>query len=360
MPEDADLARELLPLPPSSWYLTGYLVSVFAPSKVKARDAEEEMDDGADGAGADEVAPPERTARRSFCRPPCGLSLLLEPGTHMIEAEVSWGEYRREVNEQGLEDDEAPVTADLRTEAEPKKPAHQRHAWRRQPRSEPLLIELPETDVPEIRMPVPNGDGLEVSALARSTKIPTESGLRDALAVSVFVVNRRFSLGEGSGEESIAFQVRLELRSPAILPRYDCRGYASDDWDERLADLHYRDVAEHAVGHNASVECVGEQVDGGCTAVRTSWLPKAMVGRTEPRQIAPEAMFRMATLGALPDADAARTLADAPDRAVPAMDRGPETGACEPLRPPARGGGGAVGPRWPRRQAHGRRDRCAQ
>ena len=70
MPEDADLARELLPLPPSSWYLAGYLVSVFAPSKVKARDAEEEMDDGADGAGADEVAPPERTARRSFCRPP--------------------------------------------------------------------------------------------------------------------------------------------------------------------------------------------------------------------------------------------------------------------------------------------------
>ena len=308
MPEDADLARELLPLPPSSWYLTGYLVSVFAPSKVKARDAEEEMDDGADGAGADDVAPPERTARRSFLPSSCGLSLLLEPGTRTIEAEVSWGEYRREVNEQGLEDDEAPVTADLRTGAEPRKPAHQRHAWRRQPRSEPLRIELPEAGVPAIRMPVPSGDGLEVSALVRSTKIPTESGLRDALAVSVFVVNRRFSLGEGSGEESIAFQVRLELRSPAILPRYDCRGYASDDWDERLADLHYRDVAEHAVGHNASVECVGEQVDGGCAAVRTSWLPKAMVGRTEPRQIAPEAMFRMATLGALPDADAARTL----------------------------------------------------
>lgn len=133
MPEDADLARELLPLPPSSWYLTGYLVSVFAPSKVKARDAEEEMDDGTDGAGADDVAPPERTARRSFLPSSCGLSLLLEPGIRTIEVVVSWGEYRREVNEQGLEDDEAPVTADLRTEAEPKKPAHQRHAWRRQP-----------------------------------------------------------------------------------------------------------------------------------------------------------------------------------------------------------------------------------
>ena len=92
MPEDADLARELLPLPPSSWYLTGYLVSVFAPSKVKARDAEEEMDDGADSGGADDVAPPERTARRSFLPSSCGLSLLLEPGTRTIEAEVSWGE----------------------------------------------------------------------------------------------------------------------------------------------------------------------------------------------------------------------------------------------------------------------------
>lgn len=107
MPEDADLACELLPLPPSSWYLTGYLVSVFAPSKVKARDAEEEMDDGADGAGADDVAPPERTARRSILPSSCGLSLLLEPGTKTIEAEVSWGEYRREVHEQGLEDEEA-------------------------------------------------------------------------------------------------------------------------------------------------------------------------------------------------------------------------------------------------------------
>ena len=141
-------------------------------------------------------------------------------------------------------------------------------------------------------MPVPNGDGLEVSALARSTKIPTENGLRDALAVSVFVVNRRFSLGEGSGEESIAFQVRLELRSPAILPRYDCRGYASDDWDERLADLHYRDVAEHAVGHNASVECVGEQMDGGCAAVRTPWLPNADGRAAEPHENRAGSRFR--------------------------------------------------------------------
>lgn len=309
MPEDADLACELLPLPPSSWYLTGYLVSVFAPSKVKARDAEEEMDDGADGAGADDVAPPERTARRSILPSSCGLSLLLEPGTKTIEAEVSWGEYRREVHEQGLEDEEAPAMADLEEEAaEPKKLARQRHAWRRKPRQEGLRIELPEAGEPVMRMPVPNADGLEVSVLARSTKVPTESGLRDALAVSVFVVNRRFSLGDDSGEESIAFQVRLELRSPAILPRYDCRGYASDDWDERLADLHYRDVAEHAVGHNVSVECVGEEPGGGCPGVRTSWLPKAMVERTEPRQIAPEAMFRMATLGALPDAGAARAL----------------------------------------------------
>lgn len=33
-----------------------------------------------------------------------------------------------------------------------------------------------------------------------------------------------------------------------FIPRHDLRGVESGDWDERLADLQYRDACEFAVG----------------------------------------------------------------------------------------------------------------
>jgi hypothetical protein len=102
----------------------------------------------------------------------CGLSLLLESGTRELEAEASWGEYRREVDEQGLEDAETPIAVDVREQSEPRKPGHQRHAWRREPRREPFGIELPDGGTPALKVQVPNSDGLEVSVLVRSTKVP--------------------------------------------------------------------------------------------------------------------------------------------------------------------------------------------
>jgi hypothetical protein len=41
---DAALVNEVLPDPPSRWYLTGFLVPVETPSRRKARDPQEEMD----------------------------------------------------------------------------------------------------------------------------------------------------------------------------------------------------------------------------------------------------------------------------------------------------------------------------
>ena len=41
---DTALVNEILPDPPSRWYLTGFLVPVDTPSRRKARDAQEEMD----------------------------------------------------------------------------------------------------------------------------------------------------------------------------------------------------------------------------------------------------------------------------------------------------------------------------
>src|SRR5215831_5312089 len=71
--------------------------------------------------------------------------------------------------------------------------------------------------------------------------------------VTAFVVNRRKRARAPYGDLAYAFQVRLELSCPTgFLPRHDVSTYHSDDPDLRLADLHYRDVCEYAVGRNTS------------------------------------------------------------------------------------------------------------
>ena len=58
---DTTLVNEVLPDPPSRWYLTGFLVPVDTPSRRKARDPQEEMDTAEQG-GADDDQTPDRSA----------------------------------------------------------------------------------------------------------------------------------------------------------------------------------------------------------------------------------------------------------------------------------------------------------
>ncbi len=49
-------------------------------------------------------------------------------------------------------------------------------------------------------------------------------------------------------DTAYAFQVEMSATADRpFLPRFDPSGLDSEDWDERLADLHYRDAAEYAV-----------------------------------------------------------------------------------------------------------------
>jgi hypothetical protein len=95
---------------------------------------------------------------------------------------------------------------------------------------------------------------------------PTATGLpRGTRAVSLFLVNRR-PPAEGAREQAWVFQAHLQVHSDApLVPRPDVR--SSTDWDDRVADLQYRDIVEHAVGHNVSVlvHCIA---DGKCHDVR--------------------------------------------------------------------------------------------
>ena len=57
----------------------------------------------------------------------------------------------------------------------------------------------------------------------------------------------------------------------------------SDDWDERVADLQYRDACEYAVGHSMATEAV--LTDRQCRTVRTCWIPESEVERVAPADL---------------------------------------------------------------------------
>ena len=69
----------------------------------------------------------------------------------------------------------------------------------------------------------------------------------------------------------------------SFIARPNLRSLESDDWDERVADLQYRDSYEFSVGHSVSTESIVE--DGQCKTVRTCWLPTAEVEKVAPSKI---------------------------------------------------------------------------
>ncbi|MGO9327298.1 MAG: DISARM system helicase DrmA, partial [Steroidobacteraceae bacterium] len=67
-------------------------------------------------------------------------------------------------------------------------------------------------------------------------------------------------------------------------PRRDLSGYNSGDLDLRVADLHYRDVCEWAVGRNAAAAWHSEEEHTRVTRVWTDPLPQAEVERVAPNE----------------------------------------------------------------------------
>jgi hypothetical protein len=259
---DAALVNEVLPDPPSRWYLTGFLVPVDTPPRRKARDPQEEMDTAEQG-GADDDETPDRSASRPRYMPSSmGLSLLIEPGTEALRVTCRWSDYRRE---------EAEENGGRKTAR-----------WRREQRE--VACDLPLTEGPPIRLT--DANGLELARQIRETQIRDEAGDRKVLAVSLFLVNRRSPSVEEFEDEAIAFQAEVEVESTTpIVARVDLSG-RDGDIDARIADLHYRDVVDWAVGHNVSVAADVDPENGICHRVGTCWLPMAFVPRLIPGDIA--------------------------------------------------------------------------
>lgn len=318
---DADLASERLPVgeSPSRWYLTGFIAPsgelTTAGAGVDPADAAEVGEEdqyfpeadgfGAGGAAGDHDEPEAPAARRRFLPSAIGLSAMLDPAAAEIEVEISWGDYVPE----------PPLSPDILTSGVD--PRGEPVTWRRVARSRMVTVRVPAGDEPLVTMMVPDsaaaarpGGTLELAVRARPFRlVQATGGVREVRVVTVFLVNKRQEPAPRYRDLAYAYQVRLDLRcSQGFVGQHDLSRIARDDWDEQLADLHYRDAAAYAVGLGCAT---GHAVDadGVVRSVHTTHLPRAAVERTVTAPVA-GVVFAMDRLAALGDGDAVHAALD--------------------------------------------------
>lgn len=280
---DAQLGapEEVLPEPPSRWYVTGFLVPLDAEEVQRADETgTDELDAVNDAKGLDDaVAPEPGPAPRSYFPSSVGMSFLVKDKVKHVQVAVSWGDYI------------------------PKRPTDGKTLlqWRRIPRNETLTLDLPKETSQPAEHEVSNSGGLKVAVSVR----PVESDGKDGgipkgtRSVSVFVVNRRKPAPDDERDKAFAFQAQLELHSEeSFVARPNLRSLESLDWDECVADLQYCEDCEYAVGHNVSTDAILK--GGKCHLLRTTWIPQAEVERVAPTKMEGVELF-MDALGQFKD-----------------------------------------------------------
>jgi hypothetical protein len=281
-------AREVLPEPPFRWYLTGFLTPRALPVEDRSDpEASEEIDSPADAGALDDASPPEKAAaRRSPLPSSLGLSVLVQPTETALTARVAWGDYERYPKP---EETAPPV---------PEDPAEQKHravddesgGYLRIPQERVEEITLPSSGKSE-RILVRESGGLLLFVTVRpvsTVNLTAEELPSGTRSVAVFLVNERTQADPKAMSETTIFQATLRLESKVgLVARPDLRGRSrsgvNDEWDERIADLHYRDVAEYAVGHGVSARAFSE--GGVARAVESVWIPQAEVERVAPTRL---------------------------------------------------------------------------
>ena len=324
------LQDEVIPQEPSRWYLTGFLVPLHASEAQRMDETSaEDMDEiDAPQASDDAGTPESTTAKRAYFPSSIGMSLLVAAETREVELTVRWGDYEP-VYGSGKPEDEENVAADQENGATtttsdqtlPNSPAndnadHQSShtaqssyikSWKRIPRAVSLTITLPDTSKPSEEYDVPESNGLQVVASMRPVgKIDDryQHIPMGTQSLSIFLVNRRQPAEDELRDTAFVFQATLEVTvGISLVPRPDLRGMQSKDWDERVADLHYRNICEFAVGHGVATEAVLE--NGHCHKVYTTWIPDTTVERVAPAPMEGVAL-EMEVLANLADAAEAR------------------------------------------------------
>lgn len=290
-----ELATEMLPRRerPSNWYLTGFLVPVDAPEDEAADpQAEDDFDDAPETDG-DEDREDRVAAKKAFFPSSIGLSTLVAGEAAALTVRVRWGDYAAAEHYAEPQDGEAQ---------EDGKPIP---VWQRTPCDEQVMVPLGAQPGVLVAHDLAGSDGLEIHTLERAigASTATDGFPPGTRSVSVFLVNRRHP-DPDQPDRAYVFQPEVEVSCEvAFVPRPDLRGASADEWDELVADLHYADLPEYATGHGIAADW--EVIDGACHVLRTRWIPRADVEKTETAKI-PNVELSMGALGALPDGEAAR------------------------------------------------------
>jgi hypothetical protein len=288
-PFDPSSPEESLEIPPSRWYLTGFL----APRAGRALEdptADDEFrgtEDEEDEEPASSLEPEPK--QKNMFPAPMGLSALLPPSddaTHpFIDVTVSFADYLRE---------------DTAHEDNPKR---KKTRWKRRP-YEPRTVSV-ALDRDALSEGVYLPDTLAVR-LCGKLEIASAPGLPEGTrALSLFVVNERPTGEKGRADESFVFQVSMTARyAQGFVPRPNRQGEGRTDIDDRTSDLQFRSQFEWGVGHNCAVEAL--ERDGPVRELATTWLPCSEVRRVVTVE-QPSVVTTMDALATLADGDAVRS-----------------------------------------------------
>jgi hypothetical protein len=302
-PQDEDLARERLSENPSRWYLTGFIapkedeVEADDPAvqEEDEREAEQDLGSGAGGAAGDDEPSDAPVTHRRFLPSSIGLTVLVPTDVDAIEARVSWGDY---VTEPPL-----PEGA-LLSSGDDDGSSARRVIWVRVPQHRSVTLTVcngrSRAFVPDSSpAQMVGGGALELASHSREFAYRLPDGAEERVrAVTAFLVNRRTAVRRRYADVAYAFQARLELVcSDGFCPRFDLSTYGSADEDLQIADLHYRDIEEYAVGRNAAASWEVDS-DGQVHRAWTDHLPLAEVERVAPNENIPQVEFGMEALAA--------------------------------------------------------------
>ena len=299
---EAAASDETLTLPPSRWYLTGFL----APQGARQPEADDLESNGGDFAAgsesqADDAGTEEPEAKRSVRFPASmGLSVYLPASRgagDAIEVEVAYADYDKV--EVALDREEKKI-----------------NGWKRVPRG-PFRFSVPlEEGALKKGVVVPESVGLRIQGELRTTDIDAlEPGAR---VLSLFLVNNRGEL-EKDRDLNYVFQVRLGLRyEPGFLWRPNRRGEAAAaDDDQRVLALLFRDRREWAVGHNTSLLSPVMDADGKVRSLHTTQIRELPASAPSMSNRPPRNITRASTAVVSPDVRraSARSTSESTDRA---------------------------------------------
>jgi hypothetical protein len=250
--------QEVLQLPPSRWYLTGFLAPQAGRQLEVDDDGGDELPAGSETQSEDAGSEEPEAKRPQLFPASMGLSVFLPPREgdvpDHVEVEVRWADYEKE-----------KIAEDREQKS--------RDGWKRVPRG-PYMVQVPLDPTLLAReqgVRWPESSGLCFRGELRSTDI--EGLPKGTRVLSLFLVNARTPLDKDR-DLNFAFQVGFTLRyGRGFLARPNRRGEAADDHDRRVLALMFRDRFEWAVGHNTSVRQPEIDREGNVYALSTTQLP---------------------------------------------------------------------------------------